>query len=141
MPEKVTKNSNGGYTVTGPRGVHAKNTTKEKAEAQQRLLNAIDHGFEPNKHGNFSSRTEATEEMQQTIQNEAMNMAEKNSSKGGVVKEGRQARGGKEESPMHERGESKAKEAKEDAKMVQGSTHGNKSGGDMGEWHGKRGKR
>lgn len=47
MPTKVRKNSDGGYSVRTPNAVHAKNTTKEKAEAQKRLLDAIEHGFEP----------------------------------------------------------------------------------------------
>ena len=49
MPEKLTKNSDGTYRVTGPHGVHAKRSTKENAEAQVRLLNAVDHGFVPGK--------------------------------------------------------------------------------------------
>ena len=49
MPEKITKTSSGGYKVTGPHGVHAKNSTKENAEAQVRLLNAVEHGFVPGK--------------------------------------------------------------------------------------------
>lgn len=47
MPEKLSKNSDGTYKVTGPHGVHAKSTSKENAQAQIRLLNAIDHGFKP----------------------------------------------------------------------------------------------
>ena len=47
MPAKITKNSNGTYRVATPNGVHAKSTTKGKAESQVRLLNAIDHGFKP----------------------------------------------------------------------------------------------
>ena len=47
MPAKVKKNPDDGYSVSTPNAVHAKNTTKEKAEAQKRLLNAIDHGFKP----------------------------------------------------------------------------------------------
>ena len=47
MPAKISKNKKGGYSVATPNGVHAKNTTKKKAEAQARLLNAIDHGFKP----------------------------------------------------------------------------------------------
>ncbi|MCL5667323.1 MAG: hypothetical protein M1383_06160 [Patescibacteria group bacterium] len=47
MPATVNKNSKGGYTVRTPNGVHAKNTTKAKAEKQAKLLNAIDHGFKP----------------------------------------------------------------------------------------------
>lgn len=44
MPAKVTKNGQGGYSVSTPNMVHAKNTSKAKAEAQARLLRAIDHG-------------------------------------------------------------------------------------------------
>lgn len=47
MPAKITKTKNGKYRVTTPNGTHAKGTTKAKAKAQQRLLNAIDHGFVP----------------------------------------------------------------------------------------------
>ena len=47
MPAKVRKNKKGGYTVTTPGGTKAKNTTKKKAKAQQRLINAIDHGWKP----------------------------------------------------------------------------------------------
>jgi len=46
MPAKITK-VNGGYQVKTPNAVHAKKTTKKKAMAQKRLLNAIDHGFKP----------------------------------------------------------------------------------------------
>lgn len=46
MPEKMTKVS-GGYQVKGPHGVHAKHSTKANAEAQVRLLNAVDHGWKP----------------------------------------------------------------------------------------------
>ena len=41
------KDSSGKFEVKTPKGVHAKGTTKAKAEAQKRLLNAIDHGFKP----------------------------------------------------------------------------------------------
>ncbi len=47
MPAKVTKAPGGGYTVKTPTHVHAKRTTKKKATAQARLLNAIEHGFTP----------------------------------------------------------------------------------------------
>lgn len=50
MPAKITK-INGGYRVATPNMVHAKNTTKEKAKKQARLLNAIDHGWKPSKYG------------------------------------------------------------------------------------------
>ena len=46
MPTKVKK-VDGGYRVSTPGGVKAKRTTKKKAKAQKRLLNAIDHGFKP----------------------------------------------------------------------------------------------
>ena len=48
MPAKVKK-VNGKYQVSTPNGVHAKGTTKAKAKAQQRLLNAVDHGWKPAK--------------------------------------------------------------------------------------------
>lgn len=47
MPAKITKTKNGKYKVSTPNGTHAKGTTKAKAKAQQRLLNAIDHGWKP----------------------------------------------------------------------------------------------
>jgi len=50
MPAQVSKNKDGSYRVSTPNGTHAKRTSKEKAEAQQRLLNAIDHGFDPDAH-------------------------------------------------------------------------------------------
>lgn len=46
MPAKITK-VDGGFEVRTPNVVHAKKTTKKKAKSQQRLLNAIDHGFDP----------------------------------------------------------------------------------------------
>lgn len=45
MPYKKTHVN--GYRVTGPSGVHAKSTTKAKAEAQIRLLRGIEHGMKP----------------------------------------------------------------------------------------------
>ncbi len=50
MPVRITK-VNGGYQVKTPNMVHAKATTKPKAQAQERLLNAIDHGWKPTKGG------------------------------------------------------------------------------------------
>jgi len=46
MPVKITK-TKGKFKVSTPSGTKAKSTTKKKAEAQKRLLNAIDHGFVP----------------------------------------------------------------------------------------------
>ena len=42
MPVTITKKGKK-YEVRTPLNVHAKGTTKEKAEAQKRLLNAIEH--------------------------------------------------------------------------------------------------
>lgn len=46
MPVKIRKVGNK-YRVSTPNEVHAKGTTKEKAEAQERLLNAVEHGWKP----------------------------------------------------------------------------------------------
>ena len=46
MPVKVTK-SGSGYRVSTPGGVKAKHTTKANAESQERLLNAVEHGWKP----------------------------------------------------------------------------------------------
>jgi len=50
MPVKIRK-TNHKYKVSTPHGVKAKGTTKKKAEAQKRLLNAIEHNpnFKPRK--------------------------------------------------------------------------------------------
>jgi hypothetical protein len=48
MPATIRKKG-GRYQVATPNAVHAKGTTKQKAEAQKRLLNAIDHGWKPSK--------------------------------------------------------------------------------------------
>jgi hypothetical protein len=49
MPVKIAKTGGGGYRVSTPHGVKAKSTTKAKAQAQSRLLNAIEHNpnFKP----------------------------------------------------------------------------------------------
>jgi hypothetical protein len=46
MPAKVKK-VKGKYQVKTPGGVKAKGTTKEKAEAQRRLLEGVEHGWKP----------------------------------------------------------------------------------------------
>ena len=56
MPAKKHKLFNGKYSVSTPNGVHAKSTTKKKAEAQVRLLNAIDHGWKPDKSKHHSAQ-------------------------------------------------------------------------------------
>jgi len=48
MPVRIKK-VKGGYRVSTPHGVKAKKTTEKKAKAQERLLNAIDHGFVPSR--------------------------------------------------------------------------------------------
>jgi hypothetical protein len=45
MPYKIKK-KNGSYEVSSPHGKKAKKTTKAKAEAQVRLLRAIEHNPE-----------------------------------------------------------------------------------------------
>ena len=47
MPVKLRKLAKGKVRVSTPGGVKAKATTPAKAKAQQRLLNAIDHGYDP----------------------------------------------------------------------------------------------
>ncbi len=48
MPVKITKKlKSGKYQVSTPSGVKAKATTKAKAEKQERLLNAVEHGWKP----------------------------------------------------------------------------------------------
>ncbi len=42
MPVKITK-KDGKYEVRTPNAVHARGTTLEKAKAQERLLNAVEH--------------------------------------------------------------------------------------------------
>jgi hypothetical protein len=49
MPVRLTKLPSGKVKVSTPNGVHAKETTPEKAKAQERLLNAVDHGWKPTK--------------------------------------------------------------------------------------------
>jgi len=45
MPTRIRKVD--GYRVTHGGKVSAKRTTKKKAEAQARLLQAVEHGFKP----------------------------------------------------------------------------------------------
>ena len=49
MPVKIRKKKSGKYRVSTPGGVKAKGTTKKKAEAQKRLINAVEHGWKPGK--------------------------------------------------------------------------------------------
>ena len=45
MPIKVKKVN--GYQVSTPNKIHARHTTKAKAQAQARLLYGIEHGWTP----------------------------------------------------------------------------------------------
>jgi hypothetical protein len=49
MPTKIRKTGKDEFQVSTPSGVKAKGTTKEKAQRQKRLLDAIEHGFKPGK--------------------------------------------------------------------------------------------
>ena len=46
MPVKITKTDHK-YRVTTPSGTKSKHTSLEKAKAQERLLNAVEHGWKP----------------------------------------------------------------------------------------------
>lgn len=46
MPVRIRR-SGGRYRVSTPHGVKAKSTTRAKAHAQRRLLNAVEHGWKP----------------------------------------------------------------------------------------------
>ena len=48
MPVKIRKKGEK-YQVSTPGGIKSKGTTREKAKKQQRLINAIDHGWIPTK--------------------------------------------------------------------------------------------
>lgn len=50
MPVSIHKVKGGKYRVSTPHGVHAKGTTLAKAQAQSRLLRAVDHGWHPTGH-------------------------------------------------------------------------------------------
>ena len=47
MPAKKRKNRDGTYTVSTPNGVKGRKMTLRNANAQIRLLNAVDHGWKP----------------------------------------------------------------------------------------------
>ena len=46
MPVSIEKKGSK-YAVKTPGGTKAKGTSKNKAEAQKRLLNAVEHGWRP----------------------------------------------------------------------------------------------
>ncbi len=47
MPVKITKTKSGAYRVSTPHGTKAKGTSLAKAKSQERLLNAVEHGWKP----------------------------------------------------------------------------------------------
>ena len=47
MPVRITKVSGNQYKVSTPHGTKAKGTTLAKAKSQERLLNAVEHGWKP----------------------------------------------------------------------------------------------
>lgn len=49
MPVKKRKLKSGKVKVTTPGGVKSYGSTPENAMKQERLLNAVEHGFEPTK--------------------------------------------------------------------------------------------
>lgn len=44
MPVRISKLPSGRYRVSTPHGVHAKHTSLAKAKAQERIINAAEHG-------------------------------------------------------------------------------------------------
>ena len=47
MPVRMTKLASGKVRVSTPNAVHAHATTPGKAKRQERLLNAVEHGWKP----------------------------------------------------------------------------------------------
>jgi hypothetical protein len=47
MPVSLRKMAGGKIQVSTPGGIKAKATTLDKAKKQERLLNALDHGWKP----------------------------------------------------------------------------------------------
>ncbi len=47
MPVKTRKLPSGKFRVSTPNMVHAKATSKKNADAQKRLLLAVEHGWKP----------------------------------------------------------------------------------------------
>ena len=54
MPVTIKKVD--GYRVSTPGGVKAKSTTKKKAKSQERLLNAVEHGWKPTHNEQLAER-------------------------------------------------------------------------------------
>jgi hypothetical protein len=47
MPVKIKKVGKGTYSVSTPGGTKSKGTSLKNAKAQERLLNALDNGWQP----------------------------------------------------------------------------------------------
>ncbi len=47
MPVTIRKVGKNKYSVSTPNQTHAKSTSLAKAKAQERLLNAVEHGWKP----------------------------------------------------------------------------------------------
>lgn len=47
MPVSISKKDGGKYRVSTPHGTKARGTTLKRAKAQERLLNAVEHGWRP----------------------------------------------------------------------------------------------
>lgn len=45
MPVKIKKLKSGKFRVSTPSMIHAKGTTKKKAESQERIINMAEHGI------------------------------------------------------------------------------------------------
>jgi len=46
-PVTITKLAGGGVRVSTPHGIKARHTTMGNAKKQERLLNAVEHGWKP----------------------------------------------------------------------------------------------
>lgn len=60
MPVTFKKTKGGKVRVSTPNGVKAKATTMQRAKAQQRILNAVDHGWRPTKSKSMKKMTKKT---------------------------------------------------------------------------------
>ena len=49
MPVEITKLKSGQVSVRTPGGIKSKSTSLKKAKSQEKLLNAVEHGFVPRK--------------------------------------------------------------------------------------------
>ncbi len=61
MPVKIKSLGDHKYKVSTPSGTKAKHTTLKKAKSQQRLINAVDHGWVPTGKAAKKSRHEAAQ--------------------------------------------------------------------------------